>query len=79
LNVVRSNEPTSFAKAERNPSWRKMMMEDMTSIKENDTWRLVDLPPGHKLIRVKWVFKVKRDEHGAVPKHKARLMVKGYV
>jgi hypothetical protein len=24
------------------------------------------------------VFKVKRDDHGAVSKHKARLMVKGY-
>jgi hypothetical protein len=27
---------------------------------------------------VKWVFKVKRDEHGAVSKHNARLVVKGY-
>jgi hypothetical protein len=79
LNVVSSDELTSFTKAESNPSWRKVMMEDMTSIEENDTWSLVDLPPGHKPIRVKWVFKVKRDEHGAVPKHKACLVVKGYV
>jgi hypothetical protein len=28
---------------------------------------------------VKWVFKVKQDEHEAVSKHKACLMVKGYV
>jgi hypothetical protein len=28
---------------------------------------------------VKWVFKVKQDEYGAVSKHKARLVVKGYV
>jgi hypothetical protein len=27
---------------------------------------------------VKWASKVKRDEHGAVFKHKARLVVKGY-
>jgi hypothetical protein len=27
---------------------------------------------------VKWVFKVKQDEHEAVSKHKACLMVKGY-
>jgi hypothetical protein len=27
---------------------------------------------------VKWVFKVKRDEHGTVSKHKACLVVKGY-
>jgi hypothetical protein len=30
------------------------------------------------VIGVKWVFKVKRDEHGVVSKHKVRLMVKGY-
>jgi hypothetical protein len=29
-------------------------------------------------IRVKWVFKVKRDEHRVVFKHKACLVVKGY-
>jgi hypothetical protein len=46
-------------------------MEEMDSIKENGTWSLIDLPPGHKPIEVKWVFKVKRDEHGAVFKHKA--------
>jgi hypothetical protein len=28
---------------------------------------------------VKWVLNVKQDEHGAVSKHKARLVVKGYV
>jgi hypothetical protein len=27
---------------------------------------------------VKWVFKVKQDEHRAVSKHKARLVVEGY-
>jgi hypothetical protein len=54
------------------------MMEEMDSIKENGTWSLIDLPPGRKPIGVKWVFKVKRDKHGVVSKHKARLVVKGY-
>jgi hypothetical protein len=77
LHVVSSDKPASFAEAEHSPSWRKAMME-MDSIKDNGTWSLVDLPPGRKPIGVKWVFKVKRDEHGAVSKHKARLVVKGY-
>jgi hypothetical protein len=55
------------------------MMEEMNSIKDNRTWELVDLPRGHKPIGLKWVFKVKRDEHGAVIKHKVRLVAKGYV
>jgi hypothetical protein len=54
------------------------MMEEMTFIEENDPWSLVDLPPGRKPIGVKWVFKVNWYEYGAVSKHKACLVVKGY-
>jgi hypothetical protein len=79
LHVVSSDEPSSFAEAERNPSWRKAMMEEMDSIEENGTWSLIDLPHGRKPIGVKWVFKVKRDEHRVVYKYKARLVVNGYV
>ena len=34
---------------------------------------------GHRAIRLKWVFKLKRNEKGEVVKHKALLVVKGYV
>ena len=51
----------------------------MTSIEDNHTWELVDLPQGHKPIGLKWVFKVKHDEYGNVVKHKAHLVAKGYV
>lgn len=78
LHMVSSEEPASFAEAERSPSWRAAMMEEMTAIDDNETWSLADLPPGRRAIGLKWVFKVKRDEHGAVAKHKARLVVKGY-
>jgi hypothetical protein len=79
LHVVSSDEPASFTEIDHSPSLRKAMMEEMDSIKENGTWSLVDLPADRKLNGMKWVFKVKRDEHGAVSKHKACLMVKGYV
>jgi hypothetical protein len=78
LHMVSSDELASFIEAKHNPSWRKAMMEEMDSIDENGTWSLVDLPPGRKMIGVMWVFKVKWDEHEAMSKHKARLVVKGY-
>jgi hypothetical protein len=53
MHVVSSDEPTSFTKAERSPSWTK------ATIEENGTWSLIDLPPGPEPIGVKWVFKVK--------------------
>jgi hypothetical protein len=37
LHVVSSDESASFIEVERSPSWRKAMMEEMTSIEENDT------------------------------------------
>ena len=78
LHNVSSDEPTFFAHAERHPSWRKAMEEEMASIEENCTWSSVDLPHGRRAIGLKWVYKVKRDEKGAVAKHKARLVLKGY-
>jgi hypothetical protein len=50
----------------------------MAAIEENQTWPLCDLPQGCHAIGLKWVFKVKRDEQGAIAKHEARLVVKGY-
>ena len=37
------------------------------------------LPDGHRPITLKWVFKLKKDELGAVIKHKARLVARGFV
>jgi len=52
---------------------------EMDVIKNNHTWELVDLPHGHRVITLKWVFKLKRDEVGAIVKHKARLVARGFV
>jgi hypothetical protein len=79
LHFTFAEEPPTFAAAEREPSWRAAMTEEMDSITDNNTWELVELPRGHRAIGLKWLFKVKRDEHGNVVRHKARLVAKGYV
>lgn len=38
-----------------------------------------DLPAGHRAITLKWVYKLKKDEAGAVIKHKARLVARGFI
>ena len=55
------------------------MLEEIKAIEENETWKLVDPPPGCRPISLKWVYKVKWDEHDAVVKHKARVMARGFV
>lgn len=55
------------------------MKEEIDALERNNTWKLVDLPHGHRLVGLRWVFKLKKNETGAVVKHKARLIAKGYV
>ena len=55
------------------------MLEEMKVIEENETWELIDPSPGCRSISLKWVYKVKRDERGAIVKHKACLVARGFV
>eukprot|EP00253_Pinus_taeda_P016109 PITA_16109 len=54
------------------------MNEEYRSLLENDTWDLVPLPKGCKLVRCKWVYRTKYGPDGKVDKHKARLFAKGF-
>jgi hypothetical protein len=40
---------------------------------------MADLPTGHRAVTLKWVYKLKMDEAGAVIKHKACLVARGFV
>ncbi|GJW02983.1 retrotransposon protein, putative, ty1-copia subclass [Tanacetum coccineum] len=50
----------------------------MQSMKDNEVWDLVDLPPNGKTVGSKWLFKKKTDMDGAVHTYKARFVAKGY-
>ena len=74
-------EPRSYSEATRSPhrvQWEQAMQEEIDSIKANDTFTLVPLPPARKAIGSKWVFKVKRHADGSIDRFKARLVAKGY-
>jgi len=44
---------------------------------ENETWDLVERPPGEKILSNKWVFKLKKNQNGSINKYKARLVARG--
>ena len=79
-NFSAQSEPTSFAEAatcKDKDHWLAAMKEELDSLEENKTWKLVDLPSGRKAIKCKWVYKIKRNASGEVERYKARLVVKG--
>ncbi|GJQ91586.1 retrotransposon protein, putative, ty1-copia subclass [Tanacetum coccineum] len=75
------NEPTSYKArmldSESN-KWIDAMNAKIQSMMDNMVWVLVDLPPGCKTIRSKWIFKKKTNMDGIVHTYKARLVAKGY-
>ena len=54
------------------------MDEEYRSLMENDTWDLVPLPKGRKLVICKWVYKTKYASDGSVERLKARLVAKAF-
>ena len=79
LLLVSAEEPPTFAVAERDANWRRAMLEEMKAIEDNGTWELVDPSVGCQPIGLKWVYKVKRDERGAIVKYKAWLVARGFM
>ncbi|GKB38080.1 DNA polymerase zeta catalytic subunit-like protein [Tanacetum coccineum] len=58
------------------PYWKEAIHSEIDSIVNNNTWKSVDLPSGHKLIGHKWIFKKKLRPDGTIEKYKARLVAK---
>lgn len=71
-------EPINFGQDNKEKCWRQAMKNEIDAIERNGTWELTELPKGHKVIGLKWIFKLKRDTSGNVVKHKSRLVEKGY-
>nr|GEZ17638.1 putative retrotransposon Ty1-copia subclass protein [Tanacetum cinerariifolium] len=58
--------------------WLDAMNAEMQSMKDNDVWVLVELPPNARTVGSKWLFKKKTNMDGAVYIFKARLVAKGF-
>ncbi|GJU94803.1 retrotransposon protein, putative, ty1-copia subclass [Tanacetum coccineum] len=54
------------------------MNAKMQSMKDNQVWCLVDLPPNCKTVGIKWLFKKKTDMDDIIHTYKTRLVAKGY-
>lgn len=59
--------------------WKSPMADEIQSMSENNTWKLVLVPQGAKAIESKWVFKIKEPSNPKdEPRFKARLLAKGF-
>eukprot|EP00253_Pinus_taeda_P016659 PITA_16659 len=77
-HLVQSSDPQSYAEVAGHPAWESAMEEEYNSLLENQTWDLVPLPSGRKLVRCKWVYRTKSAADGKITRRKARLVAKGF-
>ncbi|GJR64835.1 retrovirus-related pol polyprotein from transposon TNT 1-94 [Tanacetum coccineum] len=54
------------------------MQEELHQFDRLQVWELVDKPFGKNVIKLKWLWKNKKDEDQTVIRNKARLIAKGY-
>ncbi|GJS89256.1 retrovirus-related pol polyprotein from transposon TNT 1-94 [Tanacetum coccineum] len=73
-----SVKPKNFKEAMPESFWIEAMQEEIHEFERLQVWELVPCPDFVMLIKLKWIYKVKKDELGGVLKNKARLVAKGY-
>lgn len=84
VGLLEQETPQTFqaamaSKASR--EWRAATDREFSGCLEQQVWELVErssLPSHVNIIPVKWVFKIKTDENGAIVKYKARITPKGF-
>ncbi|KAH9667197.1 retrovirus-related pol polyprotein from transposon RE1 [Citrus sinensis] len=63
----------------KDPKWKKAMEDEYHALMKSKTWTLIPNNHNCKLIRNKWIYKVKENSDGSINKYKARLVAKGFL
>nr|GEU68973.1 hypothetical protein [Tanacetum cinerariifolium] len=76
--TVSTVESKNIKEAMADSAWIKVMQEELHQFDRLQVWELVDKLFGKTVIRLKWLWKNKKDEDQTVIRNKARLVAKGY-
>jgi hypothetical protein len=74
-SFVSSIEPFRVEEALQDLDWVLAMEEELNNFKRNEVWSLVPCPK-QNVVRTKWVFRNKQDEHGVVTRTRLDLWQK---
>ena len=75
-NISSLQEPKSFKEVIQHDRWKEAMQHELDALESNETWYLMNLPPGKRPIGCKWVFKAKHKPDDTIDRYKTRLVSK---
>ncbi|GKD32822.1 retrovirus-related pol polyprotein from transposon TNT 1-94 [Tanacetum coccineum] len=76
--TVSTVEPKNIMEAMDDSAWIEATHDELHLFDRLQVWELVDKPFGKMTIKLKWLWKNKKDEDQTVIHNKARLVAKGY-
>ena len=81
LLLTDKGEPESFEEANQDThshKWLSAMHDEMDSLHENHTYELTELPKGKRVLRNKWVYKLKPGDAENPRRYKYHIVVNGF-
>ncbi|GKE05758.1 copia-type pol polyprotein, partial [Tanacetum coccineum] len=76
--TVSTTESKNIKEAMADSAWIEAMQEELHQFDRLQVWELIDKPFGKNVIKLKWLWKNKKDEDQTIICNKARLVAKGY-
>ena len=76
-----SSDPLTLSQATKRHDWDKWeeaIQSELKYLADFDTFDVVTLPLGKKLVGCKYVFKIKYKPDGSIGKYKAKLVAQGF-
>lgn len=81
LNLADIETPNSYNEAMKSPQsnrWRQAIDDEINSLNELNTFKVVPRTQGIKTIKMRLVFKAKTDDQNRISRFKARLVAQGF-
>ncbi|GKC15408.1 retrovirus-related pol polyprotein from transposon TNT 1-94 [Tanacetum coccineum] len=78
LLTVSTTELKTIKEAMADSAWIEAMQGELHHFDRLQVWELIDKPFGKNVIKLKWLWKKKKDEDQTVIRNKTRLVAKGY-
>nr|GEX50391.1 hypothetical protein [Tanacetum cinerariifolium]GEX53709.1 hypothetical protein [Tanacetum cinerariifolium] len=76
--TVSRTKPKNIKEAMADFAWIEAIQEEIHQFDRLDVWELIDIPLCKNVIKMKWLWKNKRDKENTVIRSKASLVAKGY-
>ncbi|GJY83076.1 integrase, catalytic region, zinc finger, CCHC-type containing protein [Tanacetum coccineum] len=71
-------KPKNIKEVMADSAWIEAMQEELHQFDRLQVWKLIDKPLCKTVIKLKWLWKNKKDKDQTVIRNKARLVAKGY-